>query len=159
MGGAWVPGLGDERHVALTTMGSTPSSTAPEDTARLVSELVDAGVEAILYAGGDGTTRDIVIRGHAHHRCPKAFSRIHGPNADQVSDYKGLSFVQWASRERLSRGMVVVGTPRPTTTRCLARARARGARREGHRSSCHRRARLRRARCARGRADSRARVV
>ncbi len=60
MGGTWVPGLGDERHVALTTMGSTPSSTAPEDTARLVSELVDAGVEAILYAGGDGTTRDIV---------------------------------------------------------------------------------------------------
>ena len=40
--------------------GSTPASTAPEDTARLVSELVEAGVEAILYAGGDGTTRDIV---------------------------------------------------------------------------------------------------
>lgn len=60
MGGTWVPGLGDERHIALTTMGSTPASTAPEDTARLVSELVEAGVEAILYAGGDGTTRDIV---------------------------------------------------------------------------------------------------
>ena len=60
MGGTWVPSLGDERHVTLTTMGSTPASTAPEDTARLVSELVEAGVEAILYAGGDGTTRDIV---------------------------------------------------------------------------------------------------
>ena len=60
MGGTWVPNLGDERHVALTTMGSTPSSTVPEDTARLVAELVEAGVEAILYAGGDGTTRDIV---------------------------------------------------------------------------------------------------
>lgn len=60
MGATWVPNLGDERHVALTTMGSTPGSTAPEDTARLVSELVEAGVEAILYAGGDGTTRDIV---------------------------------------------------------------------------------------------------
>jgi hypothetical protein len=96
-----------------------------------------------------------VIRGHGHHRCPKAFLRIHGPNTHLVSDYKGLS----VSRERLSRGMVVVGTPRPTTTRCLARARARGARRERHRSSCHRRARSRRARCARGRADSRARVV
>lgn len=60
MGDTWVPNLGDERHVALTTMGSTPGSTAPEDTARLVSELVEAGVEAILYAGGDGTTRDIV---------------------------------------------------------------------------------------------------
>ena len=60
MGGTWVPGLGDERHVVLTTMGSTPASTAPEDTARLVGELVEAGVEAILYAGGDGTTRDIV---------------------------------------------------------------------------------------------------
>ncbi|MGB0377268.1 MAG: ATP-NAD kinase family protein [Poseidonia sp.] len=60
MGDTWVPNLGDERHVALTTIGSTPGSTAPEDTARLVSELVEAGVEAILYAGGDGTTRDIV---------------------------------------------------------------------------------------------------
>lgn len=60
MGDTWVPNLGDERHVALTTMGSTPGRTAPEDTARLVSELVEAGVEAILYAGGDGTTRDIV---------------------------------------------------------------------------------------------------
>lgn len=60
MGNTWVPNLGDERHVALTTIGSTPGSTAPEDTARLVSELVEAGVEAILYAGGDGTTRDIV---------------------------------------------------------------------------------------------------
>lgn len=60
MGGTWVPSLGDERHVTLNTMGATPASTAPEDTARLVSELVEAGVEAILYAGGDGTTRDIV---------------------------------------------------------------------------------------------------
>ena len=60
MGDTWVPNLGDDRHVTLTTMGSTPASTAPEDTARLVSELVEAGVEAILYAGGDGTTRDIV---------------------------------------------------------------------------------------------------
>lgn len=60
MGDTWVPNLGDERHVALTTIGSTPGSTAPKDTARLVSELVEAGVEAILYAGGDGTTRDIV---------------------------------------------------------------------------------------------------
>ena len=60
MGATWVPALGDGRHVMLTTLGSTPASTAPEDTTRLVAELVEAGVEAILYAGGDGTTRDIV---------------------------------------------------------------------------------------------------
>ena len=60
MGDTWVPDLGGERHVALTTLGSTPASTVPEDTARLVGELVEDGVEAILYAGGDGTTRDIV---------------------------------------------------------------------------------------------------
>lgn len=60
MGDTWVPELADEAHVSVITSGSTPPSTVPEDTARLVSELVAAGVEAILYAGGDGTTRDIV---------------------------------------------------------------------------------------------------
>ena len=60
MGDTWVPELADEAHVSVVTSGSTPPSTVPEDTARLVSELVAAGVEAILYAGGDGTTRDIV---------------------------------------------------------------------------------------------------
>ena len=60
MGATWVPDLKEEGHVSVVCSGSTPASTSPEDTARLVGELVEAGVDAILYAGGDGTTRDIV---------------------------------------------------------------------------------------------------
>ena len=60
MGATWVPDLKEEGHVSVVCSGSTPASTSPEDTARLVGQLVEAGVDAILYAGGDGTTRDIV---------------------------------------------------------------------------------------------------
>ena len=60
MGDTWVPELKSGGHVSVVTKGSTPASTVPEDTARLVRELVESEVEAILYAGGDGTTRDIV---------------------------------------------------------------------------------------------------
>ncbi len=58
MGGAWVDD--DPSPLATQWLGSTPDETHPEDTAQLVRELVEANVEAILYAGGDGTTRDIV---------------------------------------------------------------------------------------------------
>ena len=60
MGATWVPELKEEDQISVVCSGSTPASTSPEDTARLVGELVEAGVDAILYAGGDGTTRDIV---------------------------------------------------------------------------------------------------
>ena len=60
MGGTWLPSLPENGHVGVELMGETPSHTAQADTARLVEELVKAGVEALLYAGGDGTTRDIV---------------------------------------------------------------------------------------------------
>ena len=60
MGGTWVPSLTDADHVRVELMGETPPHTAQVDTARLVEELVEAGAEALLYAGGDGTTRDIV---------------------------------------------------------------------------------------------------
>ena len=60
MGATWVPDLEKADHVSVVCSGSTPATTSPEDTARLVGELVEAGVDAILYAGGDGTTRDIV---------------------------------------------------------------------------------------------------
>ena len=60
MGETWVPSLDEEGHMSVSCSGSTPAITSPEDTAQLVGELVEAGVEAILYAGGDGTTRDIV---------------------------------------------------------------------------------------------------
>ncbi len=57
MGSSWVP-----ESPAFETVWSeaTPQTTTPEDTARLVSGLVAEQVDAILYAGGDGTTRDIV---------------------------------------------------------------------------------------------------
>ena len=34
--------------------------TNPSDTSELVSILIDSEVDLILYAGGDGTTRDII---------------------------------------------------------------------------------------------------
>lgn len=58
MGGAWVDD--DPSPLATQWLGTTPDETHSEDTAQLVRELVEANVEAILYAGGDGTTRDIV---------------------------------------------------------------------------------------------------
>lgn len=55
-------------------IGATPSETKPQDTIALVHQLVDANVDAILYAGGDGTTRDIVTalgqQGEAAQRIP-----------------------------------------------------------------------------------------
>jgi|TARA_B110000444_G_scaffold109007_1_gene102929 predicted polyphosphate/ATP-dependent NAD kinase len=41
-------------------IGVTPEETNQQDTMDLVQRLIDANVDAILYAGGDGTTRDIV---------------------------------------------------------------------------------------------------
>ena len=46
--------------MSVEVMGQTPETTRPEDTALLVQQLVNAGAEALVYAGGDGTTRDIV---------------------------------------------------------------------------------------------------
>ena len=54
MGGVWLAGCD------FTSLGDSPASTSADDTKQLVSDLVGAGVELILYAGGDGTTRDIV---------------------------------------------------------------------------------------------------
>ena len=43
----------------LEIIGETPIETSADDTIRLVDDLIDAGIDGILYAGGDGTTRDI----------------------------------------------------------------------------------------------------
>jgi len=40
--------------------GQTSEVTTSEDTVNMVIEALDAGVDLIVYAGGDGTTRDIV---------------------------------------------------------------------------------------------------
>jgi predicted polyphosphate/ATP-dependent NAD kinase len=59
MGSTWAESMVSE-HVLCEWSGTTPQPTKAEDTAQLVKELVAAGVNAILYAGGDGTTRDVV---------------------------------------------------------------------------------------------------
>jgi predicted polyphosphate/ATP-dependent NAD kinase len=58
MGSSWVPP--STTRMKFESIGTTPKATSDEDTLALVKDLVNAKVEAIVYAGGDGTTRDIV---------------------------------------------------------------------------------------------------
>lgn len=53
MGSDWVPG----EH---TIVYDTPVTTSADTTRDAVAILCDAGIELLLYAGGDGTTRDII---------------------------------------------------------------------------------------------------
>jgi predicted polyphosphate/ATP-dependent NAD kinase len=55
MGNTWMP-----TGWPFESLGDTPPSTSAETTMALVRALVEAKVDVILYAGGDGTTRDIV---------------------------------------------------------------------------------------------------
>ena len=54
MGGSW---LNDYQ---FTSIGDSPEKTTAEDTSKLINGLLENNVDIILYAGGDGTTRDIV---------------------------------------------------------------------------------------------------
>lgn len=54
MGGDW---LGT---IAYRAIGQTPRTTTAQDTLDLVGKFIEIPVDVILYAGGDGTTRDIV---------------------------------------------------------------------------------------------------
>ena len=54
MGGDWLTNI--EYH----SIGKTPHPTTAQNTSELVQQLTTNEVEVILYAGGDGTTRDIV---------------------------------------------------------------------------------------------------
>ena len=56
MGSTW---LTETDSFDLEIIGETPVETSADDTIRLVDDLIDAGIDGILYAGGDGTTRDI----------------------------------------------------------------------------------------------------
>ena len=53
MGGDWIP---NDYYI----VGTSPPTTSANDTTNLVKQLIELNVEVILYAGGDGTTRDIV---------------------------------------------------------------------------------------------------
>ena len=54
MGSSWIG------QIPAIIIGESPQSTSAQDTALLVKQLIDSEVDLILYAGGDGTTRDIV---------------------------------------------------------------------------------------------------
>jgi predicted polyphosphate/ATP-dependent NAD kinase len=57
MGGTWC--LLEAGKMPFESIGITPKQTSDKDTAELVHSLVNSNIDAILYAGGDGTTRDI----------------------------------------------------------------------------------------------------
>ena len=58
--GEWVElGSESQSNMTFTAIGETPAQTSMNETEELVTALIHADVEVILYAGGDGTTRDI----------------------------------------------------------------------------------------------------
>ena len=56
MGSEWIP---KSDYWSLEEIGNTPEETNAEDTIQLVDLLLENQVDGIIYAGGDGTTRDI----------------------------------------------------------------------------------------------------
>ena len=54
MGGDWLS------TIAYHAIGQTAKTTTAQDTLNLVGKFIEIPVDVILYAGGDGTTRDIV---------------------------------------------------------------------------------------------------
>ncbi len=58
MGSQWIP---DNISIGnFNLIHESPGFTSQSDTSTLVSLLIDSNIDLILYAGGDGTTRDIV---------------------------------------------------------------------------------------------------
>ena len=53
MGAEWVP-------IEHTVVFETPTQTSAETTQEAVAALCEAGIDLLFYAGGDGTTRDII---------------------------------------------------------------------------------------------------
>ena len=59
MGDSWIPEK-MKIHGKWTNISDTPEITTAEDTINVVNSMIEENVEIILYAGGDGTTRDII---------------------------------------------------------------------------------------------------
>ena len=59
MGDSWIP---EKMKIngKWTNIFDTPNATTAEDTINVVNSMIEQNVEIILYAGGDGTTRDII---------------------------------------------------------------------------------------------------
>ena len=56
MGSEWIPeGISD-----IEFAHSSKGPTSANDTSEAISSLLDTGIDLLVYAGGDGTTRDIV---------------------------------------------------------------------------------------------------
>ncbi len=58
------PGIMGEKYIkgydiSFTVIGVVGSETSPDDTKRIGGEMVDGGVELLIFVGGDGTARDI----------------------------------------------------------------------------------------------------
>ena len=56
MGSEWI----DSEIGEVSTVHTSSGLTTAEDTAGLVAQLVESGIDLLVYGGGDGTTRDIV---------------------------------------------------------------------------------------------------
>ena len=59
MGDSWVPEK-MRKYGKWTNIFDTPETTTAEETINAIHSLIEENVEIILYAGGDGTTRDII---------------------------------------------------------------------------------------------------
>ena len=59
MGDSWIPEK-MKIHGKWTNISDTPEVTSAENTINVVNSMIEQNVEIILYAGGDGTTRDII---------------------------------------------------------------------------------------------------
>ncbi|MBA45702.1 MAG: hypothetical protein CMB31_03850 [Euryarchaeota archaeon] len=59
MGDSWVPEK-MRKYGKWTNIFDTPETTTAEETINVIHSLIEENVEIILYAGGDGTTRDII---------------------------------------------------------------------------------------------------
>ena len=59
MGDSWIPEK-MKIHGKWTNISDTAEVTTAEDTINVVNSMIEQNVEIILYAGGDGTTRDII---------------------------------------------------------------------------------------------------
>jgi predicted polyphosphate/ATP-dependent NAD kinase len=46
-------------HISFTVVGEIGEQTSAEDTKRLAQEMMDRGIELLVFVGGDGTARDI----------------------------------------------------------------------------------------------------
>ncbi len=58
MGTDWLP---EEAKIgSVNTVHSSSGATSASDTAETVTALLEVGIDLLVYAGGDGTTRDIV---------------------------------------------------------------------------------------------------